>query len=208
MRVLRFRRDGAAEGLHASHLLGWPVHPRERRAGLRILQREQVQLRAHHLDAAQEAGRTRISRSAGRDPHGRRAYVRRGGRHSDRSFGRNGVVAKPLPGARPVLEPNDGDGYIGQGGEAVSGPEGVLHQGNVARVQSALFSTRVPDRVARQKDGQLACRARVSWIRPALGERQGEGGVSSGTTPPEGRTSPRERRGGFGRRALRRAGGR
>ena len=57
-----------AEGQHVADLARWPLHTHQRRAGVRLVQRQQVQHRGHHVAASQEAGRAGVSGAARRGP--------------------------------------------------------------------------------------------------------------------------------------------
>ena len=77
LRLLRRHRRPAAAGLRARPVPRRPVHPGQHRAGLRLVQRQQVQRRGHRLAAAQAPRRARLPGPARRGPDAAGAALRR-----------------------------------------------------------------------------------------------------------------------------------
>ena len=80
---------------------GWPVHARQRRARVRIVQREQVQRRGHRLAPAQAPRRAGVPAAAPRDRAGARRAIRRQARGPARRAWRVRAQERRDPGREP-----------------------------------------------------------------------------------------------------------
>ncbi len=111
VRLLPVAGSAAPARLRHPDLTRRAVHPRERRAGVRLLQREQEQQRGHRVASTQEARRTRLPRPLCRDPA--RAHGRLVGGHPDHDLLRDAGDEPALSRVDPARRESSASPRVG-----------------------------------------------------------------------------------------------